>query len=649
MTFSLANLLATPAQGSTPQADNAIMPGLVPTEGSQAFSALLAQETPIQEAPNFESLLSLNMMPSAPLMTGEPAQFQQATSQAPLAGGMLGMEQTIPSVKEEDQEEQIPDLGLEGAGIQEIPVTIVAPETSPSLMKELGAKADDIKKAIPILDIMSGDYSKFNPKDIPAMVFKNDFIRNALASGDIDDFLSKPAPLQLILDELKASTTSLTLPGVDMNQITTPKEILTALGIDASQISSELHLLQKTLGLSEELPLAANQPAAKSESEEKTKSTKPVEREPIASQPINPSIKPSEEKPTGRAPVRPDMTVARQPTANAEVKISKNETSDHKAVPTARISRSEVDPFAAIKDDAKALHTLTMQPTAKIQASQATVQPAAISPDNIGIGATAPNISETIQAKGAASASRESIPAASTSVVSKPQLQDFLARFEIETNQQPAIQIGTMDSAPSESTDQDANAGFEGFNSPEFGSPSLTQSPSKTPSSFTSLMDVPTPEHASLPQKIMDNASMLVKDGGGSIRLDFTTAEFGKVDVAIDVKGDQVDVRILSPHESTRDAIALELNRLKDSLGSHNLNLGKVEFGLANHNQSSNSGHQQNQQFAAFQDFQNQQQRPSWLPEQQANNFTSNHRPKSYQFIPQRNFTTHNGRIQVFA
>ena len=101
-------------------------------------------------------------------------------------------------------------------------------------------------------------------------------------------------------------------------------------------------------------------------------------------------------------------------------------------------------------------------------------------------------------------------------------------------------------------------------------------------------------------QKIFDRASMMVKEGGGSIRVDLGEQGLGTVDLALDIKDKTVELRILTSSHQARELLSQELPRLRESLMQQNLNLEKVEIGLGGGSawsQSSSQGQSRGQSF----------------------------------------------------
>ncbi|MCX6116201.1 MAG: flagellar hook-length control protein FliK [Proteobacteria bacterium] len=105
--------------------------------------------------------------------------------------------------------------------------------------------------------------------------------------------------------------------------------------------------------------------------------------------------------------------------------------------------------------------------------------------------------------------------------------------------------------------------------------------------------------------KIMQSASLLLKDGGGSMRLDFESKNLGKIDLAIQLNQNQLDVRIMTPNDQVKDLINKELSGLRDGLGSQGISLRSVEIGQASQSSSHNfsghfSGGRHNEQQASY-------------------------------------------------
>lgn len=122
----------------------------------------------------------------------------------------------------------------------------------------------------------------------------------------------------------------------------------------------------------------------------------------------------------------------------------------------------------------------------------------------------------------------------------------------------------------------------------------IGQSDMKQASGFGTIMETaassatnePSTNLSGLHNKIMQHATMMLKDGGGTMRMNVDAPGMGKIDLAINLVNNQLDVRILTPNDQVRDIINKELSGLRDGLGQQGISLRAVEVGNAS--QSSN-------------------------------------------------------------
>ncbi len=105
------------------------------------------------------------------------------------------------------------------------------------------------------------------------------------------------------------------------------------------------------------------------------------------------------------------------------------------------------------------------------------------------------------------------------------------------------------------------------------------------------------PARESLAQKILGQAEMMFKNGGGSMRMDVEAPGIGKVDVAINLNNNQLDVRIMTASDQARDIISREVAGLRDGLTQQGLNLRGLEVGKAGESSSRQFAGQGNQHF----------------------------------------------------
>ena len=109
--------------------------------------------------------------------------------------------------------------------------------------------------------------------------------------------------------------------------------------------------------------------------------------------------------------------------------------------------------------------------------------------------------------------------------------------------------------------------------------------------------DSATPAKESLAQKILGQAEIMFKNGGGSMRMDVEAPGIGKVDVAINLNNNQLDVRIITASDQARDIISREVAGLRDGLTQQGLSLRGLEVGKASESSSRQFAGQGNQHF----------------------------------------------------
>lgn len=107
----------------------------------------------------------------------------------------------------------------------------------------------------------------------------------------------------------------------------------------------------------------------------------------------------------------------------------------------------------------------------------------------------------------------------------------------------------------------------------------------------------PATPRESLAQKILGQAEMMFKNGGGAMRMNMEAPGIGKVDVAINLNNNQLDVRIMTVTDQARDIISREVAGLRDGLTQQGLSLRGLEVGKAGEASSRNFAGQSNQSF----------------------------------------------------
>ncbi len=226
---------------------------------------------------------------------------------------------------------------------------------------------------------------------------------------------------------------------------------------------------------------------------------------------------------------------------------------------------------------------------------------------------------------------------------------DSLATKIAELNLEP-IKSDSPSMMPSNNTQTNSNSqdNSGSFSSNQFSDPRLSMTtPQNGSSRFlelkTALGVAPQPiiNRHELVQHILENSQTMLRSGGGSMRLSVDTKEMGKIDLAVNVQDHKLDLRILAPNERVRDAMMVELPKMREMLQSQNLQLSAVEVGVAG------KGYQHQQQTSQQQSHQFDRNE-ALLPEYLRNNQSTQSNWLKAARRPTQSYR-HDGRIQVLA
>lgn len=121
----------------------------------------------------------------------------------------------------------------------------------------------------------------------------------------------------------------------------------------------------------------------------------------------------------------------------------------------------------------------------------------------------------------------------------------------------------------------------------------------KTDSSFEKMLSLDPPNHVT--GKVIDRARMMVKEGGGEVILDLGSDELGKVELAMNVHNNKVELKILAASDQVRELLSNDLATLRESLAIQDLKLSEVEVGVGQRNLSEqNQGFNRNSDSSQF-------------------------------------------------
>jgi flagellar hook-length control protein FliK len=155
-------------------------------------------------------------------------------------------------------------------------------------------------------------------------------------------------------------------------------------------------------------------------------------------------------------------------------------------------------------------------------------------------------------------------------------------------------------------------------------------------SSFERMLKLDAPNQ--ITSKVIDRARMMVKEGGGQVILDLGTKELGKLELAMNVNNNKVELKILAASDQVRELLSQDIGTLRESLAIEDLNLSEVEVGVGNRDPQ---GEQFDHSSSEFADSNSQNGRDS------GSNQSSTGREQLKR--PMIRKPSHDGRIQVQA
>jgi hypothetical protein len=111
-------------------------------------------------------------------------------------------------------------------------------------------------------------------------------------------------------------------------------------------------------------------------------------------------------------------------------------------------------------------------------------------------------------------------------------------------------------------------------------------------------------ESEGLKQQLVANAKMLLTKGGGEMSMVVDTASLGKIDLALQLHNNQLDVRVVGKEANVRDMIGMEIGSLRDGLSQQGISLRTVEVASSSQGFSPNSqqGSWQQQHQTSYED-----------------------------------------------
>jgi hypothetical protein len=547
----------------------------------------------------------------------------------------------------------------------------------------------------PVLAFVTGRLEKLDPETIPSLIAESPLIKQALASGDIADFMNKPmtiGDLSNLIELDQSLINKASQAGLDPSKLVTPKEFLQALGLDSSRIASELTILKQRLPLDGVAPyiqrakalaasvgasaMQASAPLHKNKANkdaatqimpsQNTKDLPTVEKPGLGDQ--NPQVPVAANTPklgaqaklvTPGMPITPDKALSQHANVGLDPLNDRLSSISKPSTPTLAESKAEstaiLDPTEALiaqaiyagvpvvssepmssnlaKPNAPGLSDTSI--TARNVNSTGIVtelNPQDITGQNFvsdpyleigrqmdvtqttkfefgGDGFSARSIEENLLSRGYDPQPNQHLPQQDAKIqdlrgierVLEELPQKFIPEFKPEnefgltsTSDIPQMLTGSLPDLVTSSAEFSQEEGFsdggsqsrdQGFDLTSNLITSKTETGKITETFTEKVAEAPkAPVKDSIASKIFGQAQMMFKNGGGSMRLDMEAPGIGKVDVAINLINNQLDVRIITSSEQARDMISKEVFGLREGLNQQGISLRGLEVGKAGEN-----------------------------------------------------------------
>lgn len=506
----------------------------------------------------------------------------------------------------------------------------------------------------PVLYLLSGQLQMLEPATIPGLVTRNDFLQEALANADLQNYLQSPQPMGQILQKLGVPIQSLAatnLQSADFNQPISPLALFDQLGFNSQSMANELNLLVQNLPIDGVNPYMIRSAALRQQFDPQTI---PSETETSAPWALSTNELSGLNQPTSgllsQAEVRELEGLIGSEDANqsellqnqaseqipaiiaglrdllasqgegTQISIQDSQQSGQSHQPNEALNLDSID--ASSMPQATPSSSDPMQAIENEWLSHSIIrwQDLEAAPTNIDDTGSEPGMQDMQQPSDMMTASIEDA-AANISPEDMPDSQ--ISQFRPSSTN--PNKLGSDQALGALGKEALTSVGDSSSNNKDFRGDSQTSSQNQD-WQWTSLRHSPqvNQTNASAPltqsvessssqrsewiHRLMDKAQMLVKEGGGSIRLDVGDTGLGKVDIALDVKDKTIELKIMAANDQARDTLVADLPRLKEALQQQNLDLKLVEVGTRAQQQwsgqsSDGSQHQGHQSFQSQQRF----------------------------------------------
>ncbi len=452
----------------------------------------------------------------------------------------------------------------------------------------------DILNKNPVLAVITGKLEKVEASSIAGIISSNPFIKSALSAKDLDGILNKPVSLETLFKDFDIDENLVRKAisqGADLTAEVLPKDFLKALGIDPKRVSVELTLMSQATkdGLKPYIQ-RAEKLSGKNPSKNlsdipveiaTTESAEPVDKHwieeilksqvPAASSTANSqvAVKPLNKSSENRGSM--DIKAVKSETSTQPKSLSQDLLSNEKSAPI-NIQTTKEDIFDSLKiDNQQQTLQLNLQPVAKT-----------FEENLLSINFKYPTLEDSKLNISSERTLEIKVDSKDSKLETKFMASDVDLKF-------PTVQPVTgenffKDSGEEFKESKDDNLSSELSKPVAHGRHEVKSDIFTRQTGESQNADMPL-NPAAIAKKVLVESQALMKDGGGSMRIDINDSKLGPLNLALRVSNGVLELKILTPSHSSRDALAGALPQLRESLTQQGLDLKTVEVGVGMQNQ----------------------------------------------------------------
>lgn len=449
----------------------------------------------------------------------------------------------------------------------------------------MGIQPANLSQELPALAILTGQLQFVEPESIPSTLAQSPMLGNVMASADPSAIVDEVKPLGDWLNDMGWSADGLIVkdPLAFQDLMNTPvslKDLMKTFQVDPDRLVTEAKILQETLPMEGAAPYIAR--ASKMQADPTLPQLPPKKIEGAVAEKASPdSFNPMEAEFLG-------VIMNKAGIHTNALNVAASKAPEGQTTPMPKVD-GKAAPLSSLDQMLAALAVPSTNPAMEgLPKAMLTTQ----------------NPFQAIEMRGSETFTFDPESGLDESpIISRSERRDWLENIQAFNLQSDSSTPQAADKSrafdPSALFDRLSEVTVAGSDSKgsdaDQGDNGLEQSNDETLANFSTAptqksagtfqLETPEPSKVHAPhqmqKEVFDNASMLIKDGGGAMRIDIGNKELGAIDLAVEVKDNKVEIKIVAASPQAREMLATELPKLRENLQNQNLNLSKVEIGLS--------------------------------------------------------------------